>query len=66
MRIGTFANAFLAVQHKDVKAQQFLEELDNNPEIGGLIDATSNYENESSESEQPAVSFGLLTAQISK
>lgn len=27
-----------------MKAQQFLEELDNNPEIGGLIDCTSNFD----------------------
>ncbi|KAL7009820.1 hypothetical protein EMMF5_000728 [Cystobasidiomycetes sp. EMM_F5] len=33
----------------DMKAQKFLEELDNHPEIGGLIDCTSNYEAEEAE-----------------
>lgn len=32
-----------------MKAQKFLEELDNHPEIGGLIDCTSNYEAEEAE-----------------
>lgn len=33
----------------DTKAQAFLAELDNHPEIGGLVDVTSNYELESAE-----------------
>lgn len=33
----------------DVKAQQFLAELDAHPEVGSLIDVTSNYELESAE-----------------
>ncbi|WRT63790.1 uncharacterized protein IL334_000715 [Kwoniella shivajii] len=33
----------------DMKAMKFLEELDNHPVIGGLIDCTSNYEAEQAE-----------------
>ncbi|KAL2918932.1 hypothetical protein HK105_201766 [Polyrhizophydium stewartii] len=33
----------------DIKAQQFLAQLDNDPEVGGMIDCTSNYEMESEE-----------------
>lgn len=33
----------------DLKAQRYLEQLDNDPRIGGLIDCTSNYEAESEE-----------------
>jgi len=33
----------------DQKATRFLEELDNHPQIGGLIDCTSNFELEQAE-----------------
>lgn len=33
----------------DLKAQRFLEELDNHPQVGGLVDCTSNYEAEEAE-----------------
>ncbi|KAL2918934.1 hypothetical protein HK105_201768 [Polyrhizophydium stewartii] len=33
----------------DMKAQQFLSALDNDPEVGNMIDCTSNYEMESEE-----------------
>lgn len=33
----------------DLKAQRFLEELDNHPVVGGLIDCTSNFEVEQAE-----------------
>ncbi|KAK4689607.1 hypothetical protein P7C73_g518, partial [Tremellales sp. Uapishka_1] len=33
----------------DMKAMKFLEELDNDPRIGGLIDCTSNFEAEQAE-----------------
>ena len=33
----------------DMKATRFLEELDNHPQIGGLIDCTSNFETEQAE-----------------
>jgi hypothetical protein len=33
----------------DMKAQAFLEELDNHPVIGPLIDCTSNFEAEQAE-----------------
>lgn len=33
----------------DLKATRFLEELDNHPQIGGLIDCTSNFETEQAE-----------------
>lgn len=33
----------------DIKARQFLEEIDNHPEVGGLVDCTSNYELEADE-----------------
>ncbi|ADV24980.1 Conserved hypothetical protein [Cryptococcus gattii WM276] len=33
----------------DLKAQRFLEELDNHPIIGGLVDCTSNFEAEQAE-----------------
>ncbi|KAL2918931.1 hypothetical protein HK105_201765 [Polyrhizophydium stewartii] len=33
----------------DIKAQQFLATLDNDPEVGNMIDCTSNYEMESEE-----------------
>ncbi|BFZ59817.1 hypothetical protein YB2330_000838 [Saitoella coloradoensis] len=39
----------------DLKARQFLQELDENREVGGLIDVTSNYE---MEAEQMARSTG--------
>lgn len=34
---------------EDKEAQQFLEDLDNDPQIGHLIDCTSNYEQESAQ-----------------
>ncbi|BGP58156.1 hypothetical protein JCM8202v2_005817 [Rhodotorula sphaerocarpa] len=36
----------LAQIGNDMGSRAFLEEIDNNPEIGGLVDTTSNYENE--------------------
>ncbi|GAA5989991.1 hypothetical protein JCM10908_002412 [Rhodotorula pacifica] len=36
----------LAQIGNDMGARAFLEEIDNHPEIGGLVDTTSNYENE--------------------
>jgi hypothetical protein len=33
----------------DQKATRFLEELDNHPQVGGLIDCTSNFELEQAE-----------------
>lgn len=33
----------------DIKARQFLEEIDNHPEVGELVDCTSNYELEADE-----------------
>ena len=33
----------------DQKATRFLEELDNHPQIGGLVDCTSNFELEQEE-----------------
>ncbi|GAA5919153.1 hypothetical protein JCM6882_005503 [Rhodosporidiobolus microsporus] len=36
----------LAQIGNDMGARAFLEEIDNHPEIGGLVDCTSNYENE--------------------
>ncbi|SCZ94763.1 BZ3500_MvSof-1268-A1-R1_Chr12-1g03642 [Microbotryum saponariae] len=46
-RYGSDAISFQFAQvGEDQAARQFLEELDVNPEIGGLIDTTSNYENE--------------------
>lgn len=33
----------------DIKARQFLEEIDTHPEVGGLVDCTSNYELEADE-----------------
>ena len=33
----------------DMKATRFLEELDNHPQIGGLVDCTSNFETEQAE-----------------
>ena len=49
-RYGSDAISFQFAQvGDDTKAQQFLAELDNHPEIGSLIDVTSNYELESAE-----------------
>ncbi|KAK4704861.1 hypothetical protein P7C70_g1351, partial [Phenoliferia sp. Uapishka_3] len=46
-RYGSDAVSFqLAQVGNDQKARAFLEELDVHPEIGELIDTTSNYENE--------------------
>ncbi|SCV72931.1 BQ2448_6856 [Microbotryum intermedium] len=46
-RYGSDSISFQFAQvGEDQAARQFLEELDVNPEIGGLIDTTSNYENE--------------------
>lgn len=46
-RYGSDAISFQFAQvGNDQKARAFLEELDKHPEIGGLIDTTSNYENE--------------------
>ncbi|SGY20220.1 BQ5605_C017g08535 [Microbotryum silenes-dioicae] len=46
-RYGSDAISFQFAQvGEDQAARQFLEELDVNPDIGGLIDTTSNYENE--------------------
>ncbi|PRQ70903.1 hypothetical protein AAT19DRAFT_10443 [Rhodotorula toruloides] len=36
----------LAQIGNDMKARAFLEEIDSHPEVGGLVDCTSNYENE--------------------
>ncbi|GAA6024040.1 hypothetical protein JCM10207_004498 [Rhodosporidiobolus poonsookiae] len=36
----------LAQVGNDQKARQFLEEIDEHPEVGGLVDCTSNFENE--------------------
>lgn len=36
----------LAQIGNDMSARAFLEEIDNHPEVGGLVDTTSNYENE--------------------
>lgn len=36
----------LAQVGNDLKARAFLEEIDTNKEIGGLVDVTSNYSNE--------------------
>ncbi|GAA5972214.1 hypothetical protein JCM8115_003412 [Rhodotorula mucilaginosa] len=36
----------LAQIGNDLSARAFLEEIDNHPEVGGLVDTTSNYENE--------------------
>ena len=33
----------------DMKATRFLEEMDNHPQVGGLIDCTSNFEIEQEE-----------------
>ena len=33
----------------DLKATRFLEELDNHPQIGVLVDCTSNFETEQAE-----------------
>jgi len=33
----------------DAKATRFLEELDNHPVVGGLVDCTSNFETEQAE-----------------
>jgi hypothetical protein len=43
----------------DAKATRFLEELDNHPQIGGLIDATSPYEVEQAEMARKSVSVEL-------
>jgi len=49
-RYGADAVSFQFAQvGDDTKAQQFLAELDNHPEVGSLIDVTSNYELESAE-----------------
>ncbi|KAL8293601.1 hypothetical protein RQP46_000302 [Phenoliferia psychrophenolica] len=46
-RYGSDAVSFqLAQVGNDQKARAFLEEIDKHPEIGGLVDTTSNYENE--------------------
>ncbi|KAM0752926.1 hypothetical protein T439DRAFT_323542 [Meredithblackwellia eburnea MCA 4105] len=46
-RYGPDAVSFqLAQVGNDLKARAFLEEIDRHPEIGGLVDTTSNYENE--------------------
>ncbi len=46
-RYGPDAVSFQFAQvGNDQKARAFLEELDKHPEIGGLIDTTSNFENE--------------------
>jgi hypothetical protein len=39
----------------DAKATRFLEELDNHPQIGGLIDATSPFEVEQAEMARKSV-----------
>ncbi|GAA6040445.1 hypothetical protein JCM8097_004553 [Rhodosporidiobolus ruineniae] len=47
MRYGADALSIQIAQiGNDTKARAFLEELDEDPEVGGLIDCTSNYENE--------------------
>ncbi|BFZ54774.1 hypothetical protein PYCC9005_001811 [Savitreella phatthalungensis] len=46
---------------KDMKAQQFLSELDTDPQIGGMIDATSYFELEAMEMERKGV---LLTPDL--
>lgn len=49
-RVGADALSFSFAQvGDDVKAQQFLAELDAHPEVGSLVDVTSNYELESAE-----------------
>lgn len=49
-RYGPDAISFQFAQvGDDQKALDFLAELDNHPEIGGLVDVTSNYELESAE-----------------
>ncbi|KAF2762818.1 hypothetical protein EJ05DRAFT_471776 [Pseudovirgaria hyperparasitica] len=45
---GTVNFAFAQVGN-DQKAREFLSKLDNDPEVGNLVDCTSNYENESQE-----------------
>jgi len=40
----------------DLKATRFLEELDNHPQIGGMIDCTSNFEVEQAEMSRKSVS----------
>ncbi|MCJ1303502.1 hypothetical protein MMC08_006312 [Hypocenomyce scalaris] len=53
---GAIAFEFAQVG-KDVKAQAFLGRLDNDPEIGGMIDATSYFELEAEEYAQRGVTL---------
>lgn len=45
----TYSPAEFAQVGNDQKATRFLEELDNHPQVGGLIDCTSNFELEQAE-----------------
>jgi len=48
--LGSGAVAFQFAQvGNDQKATEFLAKLDNDPQIGSMVDCTSNYENESAE-----------------
>lgn len=49
-RFGSDAVSFMFAQvGNDQKAKAFLGTLDSSPQVGGLVDVCSNYENESEE-----------------